>query len=200
MRINELNFDSLKQISAAIRDVRLSIFLIASATFLLYFPYEWLNEWLNLVRPSIVSENTDTVVIILILSLANSILHILQYAWILLVRLNHKRKRNAHVTNVFADLNLQEMVVLLYCAKVGVRTFKASPDSVVVMSLKNKKCIAHIPGYQNMAQMHFRIYDDIYQLVRECGEKRLPQEYLARHDYPEQLKEDFEKATHWHYW
>ncbi|WP_297768043.1 super-infection exclusion protein B [uncultured Roseovarius sp.] len=191
-----MTFGWVRDLADLIRDVRLSVFLCVSSLILLLVPY----QKLDLQLPSIIIENAGALTVIGILSFANLVLHFLQFLSQLVRRHFFKLKRRSRIKEVFLDLNFGELCVLYYCTQAGIRAFKATPNSVIIMSLKAKGCIHHISGIQSAVEMHFQIFDDIFDIVRQEGKDRFPKEFLDQYNWDEQIRDTFIRATDWRVW
>ncbi len=186
----------LKDIAGLLKDVRLSLFLMIAACLMLYLPF----DTLDLNRPAIIDTQKDVITIVGILASANLAMHFLHFLWRKVQDIRCKRNRKTNISKVFYDLNFDELCVLYYCTQAGIRAFKAAPNSVIIMSLKAKGCIHHVQGIQSALEMHFGIFDDIYEIVRKDGQERFPKDFLEQFDWKEEVSETFHNAINWRNW
>ena len=185
-----------RNLGEAIRDLRLSLFIVIASVLLIYFPY----QMVGLTKPSIISEHEEKLVVAGILAAANVAIHFVEWLFAHVRSCRFKSSRRKKVQQIFHDLNYQELCVILYCTIAGVRAFKATPQSVIIISLQQKQCIHLVSGVQSPLNMHFNIFDDIFELVRKQGTERLPAELLAQPDWQEKVREVYHESIDWRKW
>lgn len=174
--------------------IALAVFLFSAA--LLFAPF----ESMGLKRPAFTTEYESLFVVILFLSAALLGVEILSKAWRFIQKPIRTRKRKLFVENVFLSLNLEELCVLWAMTQGGTKIIKGCYDNQIMISLRQKRCLGIMLGPQSYVEAHHYMPDDIFDIVKERGYDRMPDEFKNSVRFEDEVREIVHRATDWRRW
>lgn len=170
----------------ALRSPRLSLVVFVFCASLLFAPF----EEIGMTRPDFTNDYEIYIITALLLSTSFLLVEALSAARQAVMRLFRIRQRKKWVEETFYQLNVEELCVLWSMTQSGTRTIKGSSSNALMLSLRQKKCLHYISGFQHMNQLHHEMPRDIYEIVRERGYDRMPDDFknsVRFHDEVEKI-------------
>ena len=177
----------------ALRSPRTALVLFLFSGALLFVP----TESLGIPQPQFAEDYQTQILIVFFLSCSILALELGDLFLTLLGAPFRAKARKKQVEQTFLSLNLNELCVLWVMTQSGTKTIKGDYTNHVMISLRQKGALGLIMGYQNLGEAHHYMPDDLYDIVRDRGYSRFPDEFKNSTRFEDEVREIVFRSTDW---
>lgn len=177
----------------ALKSPRTALVLALFSGALLFFPF----EEIGLDKPKFTAEYQTQILLVFVFALAILALEAFELLLALAGAPFRARARRKQTEETFYSLNLNELCVLWVMTQTGTKTIKGDYTNPVMISLRQKNCLGILAGYQNLGGAHHYMPDALYDLVKERGYERFPDDFKNSSRFQDEVREIVYRATDW---
>lgn len=183
----------ITQFFQALKSPRTALVLLLFSGALLFFP----TEKISIAQPSFTQEYQTQILVVFFLSGSILVLEVGDLFLTLLGAPFRAKARKKQLEQTFLSLNLNELCVLWVMTQSGTKTIKGDYTNHVMISLRQKGALGLIMGYQNLGEAHHFMPDDLYELVRDRGYTRFPDDFKNSTRFEDEVREIVFRSTDW---
>lgn len=177
----------------ALKSPRTALVLLLFSGALLFMP----TNFFGLEKPQFTNSYQTQILIVFFLAASILALEICDL-FLALVRAPFRAKaRRKKLEQTFLSLNLDELCVLWAMTQSGTKTIKGDYTNHVMISLRQKGALGLIMGYQNLGGAHHFMPDDLYEIIRDKGFNRFPEDFKNSVRFEDEVREIVFRSTDW---
>lgn len=180
----------------ALKSPRTALVLAIFSGALLFFPF----DSIGLIQPKFTKEYQAQILIIFIFSLAILVSVFIEIFLMLMGTPFRAKATKKQAEDGFYSLNLEELCVLWVMTQNGTKVIKGDYANPVMISLRQKQCLGMLTGPQNLNEAHHYMPDAVYDLVKERGYERFPEDFKNSMKFEDEVREIVHRSTDWRSW
>lgn len=185
--------EPISQLLSIIKSPKTALVLFVFGCSLLYMPF----EKVGLEQPEFTNEYRVHLTVLTLLAaaflaveLSNKIASILMIPF-------RRRRRKKKVEELFFSLNLNELCVLWNAVQDGSVIVNGDMSKPTISSLQQKGAIVAIGGVQNALEANYRIPNDVFEIVKELGLDRFPDDWRQAKDFDKRVRDRSFDVINW---